>query len=98
MQDRPVLEITETIRVLNEHVSIRNFRPDPIPTETTELILRAACRAPTSSNLQAYSLIVVQDPGARAQLAAIAGNQKHVLEAPVFVAICADLSKAAAAS
>src|SRR5258708_15765336 len=89
---------SETIRVLEDHVSVRKFRPDPVAPECLELILRAACRAPTSSNLQAYSLVLVNDTGTRGQLAGLAGNQKHVNDAPVFIAVCAVLSKAEQAS
>ena len=44
-------------------------------------ILNAACRAPTSSNLQAYSLIVVRNSDVRKQLSMLTGNQQHVAEA-----------------
>jgi FMN reductase (NADPH) len=84
---------TETIRLLEDRVSVRKFRSDPVSPEMLEWILSAACRAPTSSNLQAYSLVVANDPATRAALAELAGDQKHVVSAPVFIAVCADLSK-----
>jgi len=88
---------TETIRVMESHVSVRKFRPDPLEEDMVRAVLAAACRAPTSSNLQAYSLIVVRDPAVKHELSVLTGNQRHVEEAPVFVAVCADLSRAAAA-
>lgn len=88
------MEKTETIRVLESHVSVRRFRPEPIPDELLMTVIRAACRAPTSSGIQAYSLIVIRDPERRRLLSVLAGNQAHVAETPVLLAVCADLSRA----
>ncbi|HDL86099.1 MAG TPA: hypothetical protein ENH11_07235 [Candidatus Acetothermia bacterium] len=50
------------INSLLNHRSIRKFKPDPIPDETIELILRAGTRAASAGNLQAYSFVVVDEP------------------------------------
>jgi FMN reductase (NADPH) len=92
-----VATLSETMRTLARHVSIHDFLPDPIDDSTIVEILQAARRAPTSSNLQAYSFVVVRKLETRAELATLAGDQRHVEEAPVFVAVCADLSRAEAA-
>jgi len=81
------------IDVLGGRASVRDFSDAEVPDAMLERILRAARQAPTSSNLQAYSFVVVRDPAAKAKLAALAGNQKHVVDAPVFVAICADVRR-----
>ena len=47
----------------------------------------------TSSNLQAYSVIAVADESKRQRLAELCGNQKHIAEAPLFLAWCADLAR-----
>ncbi|HEX2687811.1 MAG TPA: NADPH-dependent oxidoreductase [Kofleriaceae bacterium] len=88
---------SETLRVLEDRASVREFTADFVEDELVMTILRAACRAPTSDNLQAYSFIVVRDPDRRAELARLAGNQRHIAEAPVFIAVCADLSRIARA-
>lgn len=88
---------SETIEVLNNRRSIRNYLPEPVGEAQVEAILEAACRAPTSSNLQAYSIVVVRDPDTKQKLAAACGNQKHVADCPVFLAFCADLSRIGAA-
>jgi nitroreductase len=49
------------IDCLMNHRSIRQFTPRPIEPETLDLILKAGIRAATAGNLQAYSLIVVDD-------------------------------------
>ena len=84
---------SETIEVLHNRVSVRTFRPDPVPEAQIEAVLRAALRAPTSSNLQAYSVVVVRDAEARRRLSIATGNQPHVAETPVFLAFCADLTR-----
>jgi nitroreductase len=89
--DRPR---SETLQVLEARSSVRSFRDEPVNDELLNAILQAACRAPTSSNIQAYSIIVVRDRATRARLAEIAGGQAHVAAAPVFLAVCADLARA----
>ena len=85
---------SETIQVLERRSSIRSFRNESVDDDLLSAILRAACRAPTSSNIQAYSIIVVRDESTRARLAEIAGGQSHVAATPVFLAVCADLARA----
>ena len=58
-----------------------------------QAILNAAQHAPTSSNMQAYSFIVVRDTKTKTRLAELAGGQDHVANCPVFVAICADIHR-----
>ena len=42
--------------------AIRRLRPDPIPDEVLERVLRAATFAPTGGNAQPWRVIVVRDP------------------------------------
>jgi nitroreductase len=81
------------IDTLNQHVSIRRYTDEPVGDDILRMILNAARRSPTSSNVQAYSLVVVRNPETKKQLAALAGNQKHIEQCPVFVAICADITR-----
>jgi FMN reductase (NADPH) len=83
----PVLEL------IHRHASVRHYKPDPLPREMIEAIVRAAQRASTSSNLQTWSVIAVTDPARRERLAALCGDQKHIAEAPLFLAWCADLAR-----
>lgn len=91
-------EITsETIKVLHNRVSIRKYSDEPVTEAQVEAILSASFRAPTSSNIQAYSVIVVRDPATKAKLAELTGNQRHVAECPVYLQFCADLTRMEAA-
>lgn len=81
------------LEVIHRHASVRHYKPDPLPKELIETIVRAAQRASTSSNLQAWSVIAVTDAERRRQLAALCGDQRHIVEAPLFFAWCADLAR-----
>jgi len=85
--------VTDAIRVLTSHESIRSFDSTPLAADVLEAILISARSAPTSSNLQAYSIIVVEDAQRRARLAHFVGDQKFVAQAPVMLIFCADVSR-----
>jgi len=89
--------VNETIALLNRHRSIRKFKADPIPEDRFTAIIQSAQRAPTSSNMQAYSVIAVTDSDKKKTLAELAGNQAYVAECPVFLVWCADLYRLKAA-
>ena len=84
---------SEVIDLLNARASVRKFTDKPVANELIRAVLSAAQHAPTSSNLQAYSFVVVRDTATKAHLAKLAGGQDHVAKAPVFVAICADINR-----
>ncbi|MEU8227201.1 NADPH-dependent oxidoreductase [Kribbella sp. NPDC048915] len=76
------------------HRSVRAFRPDPVPDDTLAALVAAAQSAPTSGNLQLWSVVAVQDDGRRARLAELAGEQGFIAEAPLFLVWLADLARA----
>jgi len=93
MTSKTGLPESETINVLRNRRSIRKYAPTPVSDAHVDAILSGALRAPTSSNLHAYSVIVVRDPETKSQLAVPCGNQKHIVDCPVFIAFCADLTR-----
>lgn len=84
---------SETIEVLQNRVSVREYTDRPVPEETIDAMLAAAFRAPTSSNIQSYSVVVVRERETLRQLSEVTGGQTHVRVAPVFLAFCADLTR-----
>lgn len=90
--DAPVPD-TEVIRLLNARGTVRNFKTDPLPDSWVEALIASAQRAPTSSNVQAYSIIAVRDPAIKAKIAELGGNQQHIIDCPVFFALCADQNR-----
>lgn len=82
------------IEHLGRHASCRRYREDAdVPEQDIRRIIAAGQRAATSSNLQMWSAVVVRDPADRERLAHLCGDQKHIRQAPVFVAWCADRSR-----
>ena len=87
-------KLNAALRGLLAHRTVRAFRPDALPPGTLETLVAAAQSAPSSSNLQLWSVIAVEDAGRKAALAQVAGGQAHVEQAPLFLAWIADLSRA----
>ena len=80
----------ETLRLLHQRGSCRHFKDKKIPKDVLEHILGAAVHAPSAGNLQAFSIVKIEDPERRAKLMKICGNQRFIGEAPVNLVICVD--------
>ncbi len=78
------------IETILSHRSVRHYLSKPLPDGVIETLVAAAQSAPTSSNLQAFSVVAVQDPDRRARLAALAGDQQHIIQAPLLFVWLAD--------
>ena len=83
-------EVLETI--LN-HRSVRGFLPRALPEGTLELLIAAAQSASTSSNLQFWSVVAVQETERKSRLAELAGQQQFIRDAPLLLVWLADLSR-----
>ena len=79
--------------LLLSHRSVRGYRPDALPAGTLETLIAAAQSAATSSNLQTWSVIAVNNPESRALMMKVAGGQKHIAQCPLFLVWLADLSR-----
>lgn len=75
------------------HRSIRNYLSTPLPVQTVPTLVAAAQSAPSSSNLQSWSVVAVQDADRKARLSGLAGNQAFIRQAPLFLVWLADLSR-----
>ncbi|OGP73649.1 MAG: nitroreductase [Deltaproteobacteria bacterium RBG_16_49_23] len=49
----------DLLKVINERRSVRAFKPDPVPKQTIEEILKMAILAPSAINLQPWEFVVV---------------------------------------
>jgi nitroreductase len=83
----------DTIELLLSHRSVRGFLSDPLPPGTLEALVAAAQSASSSSNVQAWTVIAVENAETKAALAQIASGQKHIEECPLMLVWCADLSR-----
>ena len=53
--------MNNTMKLINERVSIRKFNDKPISEEIMDQIVYAAMRAPTAGNMMMYSIIEIKD-------------------------------------
>jgi FMN reductase (NADPH) len=84
-----------THRILPPHRSIRVFRSEALPQGTIERLIAEAQRAPSDATGQMYSFVRVADPELRWLIADLAGGQTHIVQAPEFLVVCADLHRLA---
>ncbi|MFE8696185.1 oxygen-insensitive NADPH nitroreductase [Cytobacillus sp. FJAT-53684] len=85
--------MNESIDLLLNHRSVRQFEDRPLTREQKETIVSCAQAASTSSFIQAYSIIGVTDKEKKRKLAELAGGQAYVEENGHFFVFCADLHR-----
>ncbi|MGY3735194.1 NADPH-dependent oxidoreductase [Lactococcus taiwanensis] len=86
-------EINETIDLMMNHTSVRNFTDEAISKEELQTILKAGQMASTWKNFQSYSIIVVQS---QAQKDAIYQYQpqKAIKNCAAYLVFVGDLNRA----
>lgn len=89
----------DALTTILSHKSVRHFVPDQaLPDNTLDILVAAAQSAPTSSNLQAWSVVAIEDPDRKAKLSELSSNQAFVRQAPLVLVFTADLHRAQVAS
>lgn len=83
----------ETLATLLAHRSVRAYRSEPLPAGTLETLVAAAQSASSSSNLQAWSVIAVEDAARKDRLATLGGDQQFIRACPLFLVWIADLAR-----
>lgn len=71
--------------------SVRDFKPDPVDLDDVVRILKLGAMAPSAWNLQPWRFVIVTDPATKDSLQAASFGQKQVGQAPVVVALYADM-------
>jgi len=74
--------------VVRKRLSVRSYKPDPVPDEVLNRILDAGRLAPSAKNCQPWKFIVVKDPTIRQALVAACRGQGSVGQAPVVICGC----------
>jgi len=80
----------ETMRLLIERASCRNFADKKILPEVLNLVLEAGLHAPTGGNLQPYSIIKIERQETKAKLEKLCGSQPFIKKAPINLVFCID--------
>jgi nitroreductase len=78
----PLKPITQ---VLLDRRATSHFKPDPVPDDYLEAILRLGGQAPSGYNLQPWRFIIVRKEENRRRLQAAAMGQSKIGEAPVVI-------------
>lgn len=79
-------------RLLDRRVA-RRYREEPVSDDLLDLLLAAAQSAPTKSDLQQYSVVVLRDPGKIKRIADWIGTMDWIASAPVFLLFCGDMRR-----
>ena len=82
--------MNETMRLLMERKSVRQFVQEPMPREDVEAILNAAVQAPSAGNMTLWTIINVTDPEKKLALSKSCDNQPFIATAPLVLVFCAD--------
>jgi nitroreductase len=83
--------LNDTLATLLAHRSVRSYLPEPLPAGTIELLVAAGQSAATSSNLQMWSVVAVENKELITQIGREVFQQSHVEKAPLLMVYCADL-------
>lgn len=89
----PDVQRLDVLQAMLTHRSVRAYSDRALPENTVETMVAAAQSASTSSNLQTWSVVAVEDEARKKALSELAGNQKHIIDAPLQMVWLADLSR-----
>ncbi len=91
--DTPTIASNIIVETILAHKSTRRFLPQRLAQGTLEVLISAGQSAATSSNLQTWSVVALEDPERKAAAAELCGDQDFIREAPLFLVFCADLGR-----
>lgn len=81
------------IKYFKERRTIRNYNNQHISEKELNQMLEAASHAPTTGNMQLYSVVVSRDEAGKQQLSKAHFNQPSVNGADVVLTFCADFNR-----
>ena len=87
------IDITGHLETILSRSSVRKFSKKTISNELLSLLLTAAQSAPSKSNLQQYSILVIQDELIKSKISNLIGNTKWALRAPLFFLFLSDIRR-----
>lgn len=85
--------MNEVLAALYARKSMRAYTGESVSPEKKEMILRAACAAPTAGNQQLYTILDITDQSIKDKLAITCDNQPFIAQAAVVLIFCADCQK-----
>lgn len=73
--------------------TVRTFSNKEVDDTLLKAMLEAAAHAPTTGNMQLYSVVITRDADNKAKLAPAHFSQPAYMNAPVILTFCADLNR-----
>ena len=77
----------ETWDAIRARRNVRSYRTDPVPAEDLDRIAEAAWRAPSASNRQHWTFIIVTDPDQLRALSTVWRGAGHIAGAAAAIAL-----------
>jgi FMN reductase [NAD(P)H] len=91
--DLPDVTVPPEISSLLDRRVTRRYTDQPVPDALLNALLAAAQSAPTKSDLQQYSVVVMRDAAHIKQIADWIGTMDWIASAPVFLVWCGDMRR-----
>jgi FMN reductase [NAD(P)H] len=91
--DLPGVEVPPEIAPLLDRRVTRRYTDQAVPDSLLDALLAAAQSAPTKSDLQQYSVVVMRDRARIKQIADWIGTMDWIATAPVFLVWCGDMRR-----
>jgi nitroreductase/FMN reductase [NAD(P)H] len=91
--DPPDSAVPAEIAALLDRRVCRRYRDAPVPDALLDALLAAAQSAPSKSDLQQYSVVVLRDPARIRRIADWIGTMDWIATAPVFLIWCGDMRR-----
>ncbi|HNX00907.1 MAG TPA: nitroreductase family protein [Candidatus Cloacimonadota bacterium] len=82
----------ETLQIMNERASVRNFANREIEPEKIDILMQTACNSASGGNLQPVSIIKIQDQAMRTRLGELCW-QPFIGKAPLNLLFCMDIHR-----
>ena len=86
-------DVPDGVQALLNRRVIRKYKSNPINEQTMALLLSAAQSAPTKSNLQQYSIVIIRDPEVRNAISELVPSMPWVRNAPVIAIFLGDVRR-----
>jgi nitroreductase len=85
--------MNDTIKTINDRVSLRKYADKDIKDKDLDVILNSAMQAPTAGNQMLYSIILIRDQETKDALSKSCDNQPFIATAPLLMVFVADHQK-----
>ncbi|WP_226037844.1 oxygen-insensitive NADPH nitroreductase [Aquibacillus saliphilus] len=84
--------------LIKSHRSIRRFQSKVVPQSIIDDLVECARWAPSSHNVQSYSIICIRNQQTKEKLDKLCGNQSYISQCPVFFVFVMDFYRHAVIS